>query len=149
MERNLEIDEITGQVVDGAFKLHMRLGPGLLESVYELVLARELERRGFNVERQKPVSFEFDGLRFDEAFRVDLLIERCVVVELKSVETLAPVHSKQVLTYLRLLNLPVGLLINFGAATMKEGLHRIVNNYQPSSSAPSRLRVNQRPEEPR
>lgn len=87
------------------------------------------------VERQKPVSFEFDGLQFDDAFRVDLLVERCVVVELKSVEALAPVHSKQVLTYLRLLNLPVGLLINFGAATMKEGLHRIVNNYQPSPSA--------------
>ncbi|MGA2226903.1 MAG: GxxExxY protein [Syntrophobacteraceae bacterium] len=89
------------------------------------------------VERQKPVSFEFDGLRFEVAFRVDLLVEGCVVVELKSVETLAPVHSKQILTYIRLLNLPVGLLINFGAATMKESLHRVVNKYQPPcSSAP-------------
>jgi GxxExxY protein len=149
MKKGLETDEITGQVVDAAFKLHTRLGPGLLESVYELVLARELERRGLTVERQKPVSFEFDGLRFDDAFRIDLLIEGCVVVELKSVETLAPVHSKQILTYLRLLNLPVGLLINFGAATMKEGLHRVVNNYQPSSSAPPRLRVNHSPEVPR
>lgn len=121
----------------------------MLESVYELVLAKELERRGLKVETQKPVSFEFDGLRFDDAFRVDLLIEGRVVVELKSVETFAPVHSKQILTYLRLLNLPVGLLINFGAATMKEGLHRVVNNYQPSSSAPPRLRVNQKPEQPR
>lgn len=144
-----DIDEITGLVVDAAFKLHTRLGPGLLESVYEVVLARELERRGFTVERQKSVSFEYDGLQFDDAFRVDLLIEGCVVVELKSVETLAPVHSKQVLTYLRLLNLPVGLLINFGAATMKEGLHRIVNNYQPSLSAPPRLRVNQKREQQR
>ena len=127
----------------------LRLGPGLLESVYELVLAKELERRGLKVETQKPVSFEFDGLRFDDAFRVDLLIEGRVVVELKSVETLAPVHSKQILTYLRLLNLPVGLLIKFGAATMKEGLHRVVNNYQPSSSAPPRLRVNQISEPPR
>ncbi|MGO9688870.1 MAG: GxxExxY protein [Syntrophobacteraceae bacterium] len=142
MEKGLEIDEITGQVVDAAFKLHTRFGPGLLESVYELVLARELEQRGLMVERQKPVSFEFDGLRFEDAFRVDLLVEGCVVVELKSVETLAPVHSKQVLTYIRLLNLPVGLLINFGAATMKEGLQRVVNNYRPSSSAPPRLRVN-------
>ena len=97
------------------------------------------------VERQEPGSFEFEGLRFEDAFRVDMLVEGCVVVELKSVETLAPVLSKQVLTYIRLLNLPVGLLINIGAATMKEGLHRIVNNYQPSSSAPPRLRVNEKP----
>ena len=143
MSKKIEIDEITGQVVDAAYKLHAGLGPGLLESVYELILARELERRRLNVERQKPVSFEFDGLHFEDAFRVDLLIEGCVVVELKSVETMAPVHPKQVLTYLRLLNLPVGLLINFGAATMKQGLHRIVNNYRPSISAPPRLRVNQ------
>jgi iron complex transport system substrate-binding protein len=82
-------------------------------------------------------------MRFDEGFRVDLLVERIVVVELKSVEKPAPVHSKQLLTYLRLMNLPVGLLINFGGATLKEGLHRIVNNYVPSSSATPRLRVNQ------
>lgn len=149
MIKGLEIDDITGQVVDAAFKLHTWLGPGLLESVYELVLARELERRGLRLEKQKSVSFEFDGLQFDDAFRVDLLVEECVVVELKSVETLAPVHSKQLLTYLRLLNLPVGLLLNFGAATMKEGLHRIVNNYKPSLSAPPRLRVNQKPEPPK
>jgi GxxExxY protein len=136
-----EIDEITGEIVDAAVKLHTRLGPGLLESVYEMVLAKELERRDLKVERQKPVSFEFDGLHFEEGFRVDLLVEGRVVVELKSVEKIAPVHGKQVLTYLRLLNLPVGLLINFGAATLKEGLQRIVNNYQPSAS--SRLRVNQ------
>jgi GxxExxY protein len=135
MNKGPEIDEITGQVVDAAVKLHTRLGPGLLESVYELVLACELERRGLMVERQKPVSFDFDGILFEDAFRVDLLVEGCVVVELKSVETLAPVHSKQILTYIRLLNLPVGLLINFGAATMKEGLHRVVNSYQPPSSA--------------
>ena len=87
MNKRPEIDEITGQVVDAAFKLNTRLGPGLLESVYELVLASELERRGLTVERQKPVSFEFDGLQFEDAFRVDLLVEGCVVVELKSVET--------------------------------------------------------------
>ena len=138
-----EIDEITGQIVDGAYKLHTRLGPGLLESVYEMVLGRELERRGLAVERQKAVSFEFDGMHFEDGLRVDLLVEGIVVVELKSVEQLAPVHPKQVLTYLRLLNLSVGLLINFGAATLKEGLHRIVNNYVPSPSATPRLRVNQ------
>lgn len=136
-----ELDEITGQIVDAAVKLHTKLGPGLLESVYELVLARELVRRGLNVERQVPVSFDFDGIHFDDGFRVDLLVQGSVIVELKSVEKLAPVHSKQVLTYLRLLNQPIGLLINFGGATLKEGLHRIVNNYVPPPSAPPRLCV--------
>ncbi|MBN2024878.1 MAG: GxxExxY protein [Pirellulales bacterium] len=143
-----EIDDITGEIVDAAFKLHTGLGPGLLESVYEMVLARELQRRGLMVERQKAVSFEFDGMTFEDGFRVDLLVEGMVVVELKSVENLAPVHGIQLLTYLRLLKLPVGLLLNFGAATMKEGLHRIVNNYKPSPSASPRLRVNQTPHGP-
>ncbi len=134
------LDDITGAVVDASLKIHMGLGPGLLESVYEVVLARALELRGFRVERQKIIRFEYEGMVFEEGFRTDLLIDGCVVVELKSVEKLAPVHSKQVLTYLRLMNLQVGLLINFGAATLKEGLHRIVNNL-PSSASP-RLRVN-------
>lgn len=136
-----ELDEITGTIVDAAVKRHQSLGPGLLESVYEVVLARDLDRRGLRVERQKSVPFEYDGLRFDEGLRVDLLVEGCVVVELKSVEKLAPVHGKQLLTYLRLLHLQVGLLLNFGAGTMKEGLHRVVNNL-PFSASP-RLRVNQ------
>jgi GxxExxY protein len=123
-----DINLITGEIVDAAYDLHTRLGPGLLESVYETVLARMLERKGRRVERQMPVSFEFDGMRFDDGFRVDLLVEGCVLVELKSVERLAPVHGKQVLTYLRLLDLPVGLLINFGAPRMNEGLHRIINS---------------------
>jgi GxxExxY protein len=136
-----ELDDITGAIVDSALKIHMEIGPGLLESVYEAVLARALERRGFQVERQKVIRFEYDGMVFEEGFRTDLLVEGRVVVELKSVEKLAPVHGKQVLTYLRLMNLPVGLLINFGAATLKEGLHRIVNQL-PNSASP-RLRVNQ------
>lgn len=136
-----ELDDITGAIVDASMKIYMELGPGLLESVYEVVLARALERRGFRVERQKVVRFEYDGMVFDEGFRTDLLVDGRVLVELKSVEKLAPVHSKQLLTYLRLMNLSVGLLINFGAATLKEGLHRIVNNLQPSASP--RLRVNQ------
>ena len=139
----IEIDEITGEIVDAAMKLHRVLGPGLLESVYEMVLARELERRGLHVARQAAVEFECDGLHFDEGLRVDLLVEGLVIVELKSVENLAPVHSKQLLTYLRPLNLPVGLLINFGGATLKEGLRRIVNGYIPSPSASPRLRVNE------
>jgi iron complex transport system substrate-binding protein len=144
----MDIDEITGEIVDAAYQLHKGLGPGLLESVYELVLTKELLRRGLRVERQKPISFEFNGLYFEDSFRVDLLVEGLVVVELKSVEDLAPVHPKQVLTYLRLLHLPVGLLINFGAPTLKEGLHRVVNHYipPPSSSAPPRLRVRKRSE---
>ena len=138
-----ELDDITGAIVDAAMRLHKGLGPGLLESVYEAVLARDLRQRGFLVERQIPVTFEYEGMVFEEGFRADLLVEKCVVVELKSVETLAPVHSKQLLTYLRLMHLPVGLLINFGAATLKEGLHRVVNNLD--SSASPRLRVNQPP----
>ncbi len=134
------LDDITGAVVDASLKIHVGLGPGLLESVYEVVLARALELRGFRVERQKVIRFEYEGMVFEEGFRTDLLVDGCVVVELKSVEKLAPVHRKQVLTYLRLMNLQVGLLINFGAATLKEGLHRIVNNL-PTSASP-RLRVN-------
>jgi GxxExxY protein len=136
-----ELDDITGAIIDAAMKVHMGLGPGLLESVYEVVLARALEKRGFRVDRQKTVSFEYDGMVFEEGFRTDLLVEGCVVVELKSVEKLAPVHSKQLLTYLRLMNQSVGLLLNFGAATLKEGLHRVVNDFCPTTS--SRLRVNQ------
>ena len=135
-----ELDDITGAIVDSAMKIHKELGPGLLESVYEVVLARALERRGFHVDRQKPIRFEYDGMVFEDGFRVDLLVDERVIVELKSVEKLAPVHSKQLLTYLRLMKLPVGLLINFGGATLKKGVHRIVNQL-PSSASP-RLRVN-------
>jgi len=135
-----ELDDITGATIDAALKIHRELGPGLLESVYELVLAHELQRRGFGVERQRPVRIEYDGILFEEGFRADLIVEARVVVELKSIEQLSPVHSKKLLTYLRLMNLEVGLLINFGNATLKEGLHRIVNGLSPSASP--RLRVN-------
>ena len=137
----MELDEITGAIVDSAMKIHKDLGPGLLESVYEAVLAKALQKRGLLVERQKAIEFEYDGIKFEEGFRIDLLVDGRVIVELKSVEKLSAVHGKQVLTYLRLINLPVGLLINFGAATLKEGLQRVVNNL-PSSASP-RLRVNQ------
>jgi len=122
-----EINRITGEIVDAAFRLHNRIGPGLLESVYEALLCRSLERKGFRVERQKPVSFEYDGMRFDEVCRLDLLVEGVVVVELKSVEKIAPVHHKQILTYLRLMDLPIGLLLNFGAPLMKDGVFRVAN----------------------
>jgi GxxExxY protein len=137
----MNAEEISAIVVDAAFHLHRNLGPGLLESVYEAVLARVLEQRGLNVQRQVTVEFDFAGIHFDEGLRVDLLVEGCLVVELKSVQFLAPVHSKQLLTYLRLMRLPLGLLINFGAATFKEGVRRVVNNHTELSS--SLLRVNQ------
>ncbi len=135
-----ELDDITGAIIDSAIKIHRELGPGLLESVYELALTGLLARAGFQVERQKPIRFEYDGIVFDEGFRLDLLVDGAVIVEIKSVETLAPVHGKQLLTYLRLTDRRVGLLINFGAATLREGLHRIVNGLLPSASP--RLRVN-------
>ncbi len=127
--------------MDCAYRLHLEAGPGLLGSVYEVVLTRMLEEQGLNVRRQAPVPIRLMGLQFDEGFRADLIIEDLLLVELESVETLLPVHSKQVLTYLRLLNLPLGLLINFGAATFKEGCKRIVNG--PQSFVSSCLRVNQ------
>jgi GxxExxY protein len=133
-----EINEITGAIVDSAYHIHTRLGPGLLESVYEAILAHTLEQRGFQVERQKPIQLEFDGLRFKEAFRADLLVNGKVLVELKSVETLNTATSKQVLTYLRILGLPVGLVLNFGAPRMHQGVKRILNGHV----APPRHRSN-------
>lgn len=141
MEPAGNLDDITGAIVNSAFRLHTGLGPGLLESVYEMVLARDLARQGFEVERQKTVAFDYDGMHFADGLRIDLLVNDCVVVEIKSVELLSPVHPKQLLTYLRLLDLPVGLLVNFGAPTLKQGLHRVVNKLEPSASP--RLRVNQ------
>lgn len=120
-------DELTKAVVDEAFHLHKDLGPGLLESVYCTLLAHRLTRRGLKVEREKQILFEYDGIRFDQGFRVDLLVESRIVVELKSVEQLHPSAFKQTLTYLRLMNLRVGLLINFGAPLFKQGVRRIVN----------------------
>jgi len=123
-----DINIISGQIVDAAMQVHTRLGPGLLESIYERILAYELEKRGLEVARQVPIPFQYDDLRFDEGFRADLIVDDAVLVELKSVETLAPVHGKQVLTYLKLTNLGLGLLINFGAPLLKDGIKRIANN---------------------
>jgi iron complex transport system substrate-binding protein len=125
------IDEISAEIVDAAYKLHTAIGPGLLESAYESLLARGLEKRGLKVERQKLVSFDYDGQRVTDGLRIDLLVENIVVVEIKAVERLLQVHTKQVVTYLRVLNLQVALLINFDGATLKEGLRRVVNGYKP------------------
>ena len=120
-------NEIAKIVVDAAYHIHRRLGPGLLESVYEVILVNSLSGRGLNVERQKPVPIVFDGMKFDEGFRADLIVEDKVIVELKSVEKTAPVHKKQLLTYLRLADKRLGLLINFGASLIKDGIFRVAN----------------------
>jgi len=136
----MDVEEICTEVIDAAFHLHRELGPGLLESVYEVVLAKTLELRGLRNERQKAIPIEFRGIQFEEGFRADLIVSDGLLVEIKSVTQLAPVHGKQLLTYLRLLNMPLGLLINFSAPTFKEGVRRVVNNHHFASS---RLRVNQ------
>ena len=136
-----DIDEVSGDVLDVALRLHRDLGPGLLESVYEIVLAGKLAAMGYEVARQRAVDVLFEGLRFEGAFRIDLLVDERLIVEIKSVERLSIAHAKQLLTYLRLSKQPVGLLINFGGPTLKEGVRRIVNDHH--SSASPRLRVNQ------
>jgi len=136
-----DVEELSAVVVDAAFHLYGDLGPGLLESVYEAVLARLLQDRGLSVIRQQPVPIEFAGLCLSEGFWADLVVDEALVIELKSVEQFAPVHAKQLLTYLRLMHLPLGLLINFGAATFKDGIKRVVNGHR--NFATSRLRVNQ------
>src|SRR6266481_3999546 len=120
-------NQIAKQILDGAFVVHTRLGPGLFESVYEVVLAHELRKRGLTVERQKPMPIMYDNVRFDEAFRSDIVVNGKVIAELKSVEALLPIHAKQVLTQLRLSGLKLGLLINFGEAHLKDGIKRIIN----------------------
>lgn len=135
------LDAITGGTIQHAIKIHRALGPGLLESVYDEVLCHALLRDGFSVRRHEPIPFEYDGLLFGDGLRPDLLVDGRVIVELKSVEHLAPVHAKQLLTYLKLARLPVGLLINFGGATLLEGVRRIVNNLPGASS--TALRINQ------
>lgn len=140
------VEEVSAIIVDCAYRLHVEAGPGLLETVYEVVLASMLSKRGLTVKRQVPVPIELMTMKFDEGFRADLIVHDLVLVELKSVENLSPVHGKQVLTYLRLLKMPLGLLINFGAATFKEGVKRIVNQHQ--NFAASRLRVNQQDHSP-
>jgi len=123
----MHINEISGQIVDAAVKVHSKLGPGLLESVYEVVLEYELKKRGLRVQRQLPVPIVYDDVQFDEGFRLDLLVADQVVVELKSVEEVTRVHKKQLLTYLRLHDKRLGLLLNFNVNLMKEGVTRIVN----------------------
>jgi len=121
-------NELSKIIVDVAFKIHTQLGPGLLESVYEEIMFFELTKRGLLVERQKGIPVIWENLKMDLGFRADLIVEKKVIIELKSVETIAPVHPKQLLTYLRITNVKLGLLINFNETLIKNGITRIVNN---------------------
>ncbi len=123
-------NEISGIVVDAAFKIHTQLGPGLLESVYEAVLAYELRKRGLKAETQQAVPIKYDNIYFDEGFRLDLLVEDKVIVEVKSIEDVAPIHKKQLLTYLRLKDKRLGLLINFNSELIKQGIARTANGLE-------------------
>ncbi len=123
-------EDITPQIIGAAIKVHRRLGPGLLESVYEACLAYELEQLGFHVQRQRPVPLVYDGVKLECGFRADLVVEGTVVVEIKCKDTLHPVDEAQLLSHLRLLDIHVGLLINFHVVLLKDGIRRMVNNYQ-------------------
>lgn len=126
----MDIEALAKEAVDCGFKLHKELGPGLLESVYEVLLAAALAERGLAVARQVPVPINYNGVVVDNAFRIDLLVEQQLVIELKSVERDSALYPKQLLTYLRLMNLPLGLLMNFGQETFKQGIQRVVNDHR-------------------
>jgi GxxExxY protein len=125
----MDTNEITGEIVDAAIKVHTELGPGLFESVYEEALAYELKKRGLSVNRQVDIPIRYDNIPMGAGFRADLLIENEIIIEIKSVEKLLSVHKKQVLTYLRLMRLKVGILINFNEELLKRGINRLFNNY--------------------
>jgi GxxExxY protein len=132
-------EEIAKIAVHCGLQVHRDLGPGLLESAYETVLSHLLEKQGIEVERQAIIPIQYDGLHIDQGFRADIIAGKSLLIELKAVERLAPVHSKQVLTYLRFLNMPLGLLMNFSSEKFTEGLRRIVNNH--TDNAGSTLRI--------
>ena len=136
----MEIEELARQTIDCGFRIHKQLGPGLLESVYEAILAAALVKTGLRVERQRPIPIVFDGIVIADACRADIVVEDALIVEVKSLERLAPVHLKQLLTYVRLMEQPVGLLMNFGCETFREGVRRVVNG--PSAFVGTRIASN-------
>lgn len=136
----MDVEELSAIAVDCGLQVHRDLGPGMLESAFEAVLAHLLAKRGLNVERQKVIPIAYDGLVIDQGFRADIVIENKLLIELKAVERLSPVHARQVTTYLKFMNLPVGLLMNFSCEKFSEGLRRLVNNHRETSN--SRLSVN-------
>jgi GxxExxY protein len=129
---DLHENPISKEIVDAAFKIHTKLGPGLLESVYETILAYELKKRGLHVERQLPVPIVWEDIQFEEGYRLDLMVEDKVLVEVKSVEAVVPVHKKQLLTYLRLMDKRLGLVINFNEELIRDGISRVVNGLDES-----------------
>ena len=126
------IDAIASEIVDAAFKVHKELGPGLLESAYEACLEHELKKRGMDVERQKPQPVHYDGIVIDVGYRIDLLVNNSVIIELKTVEQLASIHQAQLMTYLKLSKKSLGFLINFNVPLIKNGIRRIANQFQES-----------------
>ncbi len=133
----MQINDITGAIIDLAIEIHRRLGPGLLESVYRKILAYELRKRGFEVLEEWPIAVVWEDMPPEIGFRADLIVNSIVLVELKSIEKLSPVHKKILLTYLRLADKRVGLLINFGEEVLKKGIHRIANNYIDEAPVPA------------
>lgn len=126
----MNLNDISGTVIEASIRIHRELGPGLLESVYEAVLAHELRKKGFVVEIQKPIPVVWEDVHLEIGFRADVIVNGAVVVEIKSVETIAPVHKKQLRTYLRLMDKQLGLLINFNVELLKDGITRVVNDFQ-------------------
>ena len=137
MHERQRLNKISGAIIGAAMEVHRTLGPGLLESAYEACLAFELAERGLRLERQKPLPVVYREVKLDCGYRMDLLVESSVVVEIKSVEALAPIHTAQLLSYLRLAHCPLGLLINFNVEVLKEGIRRVVNNF-PDFQRPQR-----------
>jgi GxxExxY protein len=139
----LDVEELSAVAIDCGLQVHRDLGPGMLESAYEAVLAHLLVRRGLAVERQKIIPLHYEGLIIDQGFRADLVVEDRLLIELKAVERLSSVHGRQVLTYLKFMNLPMGLLMNFATDLFRDGLKRVVNKHV--DTANSRLNINQQP----
>ena len=129
VRRGIEINAVSGAVVSAAMQVHTDLGPGLLESAYEACLAFELHKRGFDVQTQVPLPLVYQGVKLEVGYRIDLLVNNCVIVEVKSVEALAPIHEAQVISYLKLSGRKVGLLINFNVLHLKDVIHRLVNQF--------------------
>lgn len=124
----MDAEAASAEIVDSAYKVHCSLGPGLLESTYEVCLMHELKKRGLNVRSQVHLPVIYDGLRLDAGYRIDLLVEECVIIEIKAVETILNVHKAQLLSYLKLSNKPLGLLINFNVCLIKDGIKRLIHD---------------------
>jgi GxxExxY protein len=129
MKSQEELNQITGKIIEFAIKVHSALGPGMLEGAYEICLMHEVVRHGFKVESQVTLPIIYGGIRLDAGYRIDLLVEESVIVELKAIDRLMPVHEAQLLSYLRMSNLSLGLLINFNVRLLRDGIRRVVNNF--------------------